>query len=193
MFTTPRFDMYTPIHKTLRRVMFETAISLARADFNDTDEVAVAMQSVSVCVAFLREHAEHEDREVVPVIARLDPELAAVLDREHPELERLAIDVESLWPRLQPLDVPAARAQLGAELLRRFQAMVAAQLVHMDREERQVNALLWAHLRDDELLQINRRIIAAIPLARLQQLMPMMDASLNRAERQAIAAARQTA
>jgi hypothetical protein len=193
MFTTPRFDMYTPIHKTLRRVMFETAISLARADFNATDEVASAMQSVSACVAFLREHAEHEDREVVPVLARLDPALAEVLDREHPELERMAIDVESLWPRLAPLDVPAARAQLGGELLRRFQALVAAQLLHMDREERQVNAVLWAHLRDDELRQINGRIIAAIPVARLQQIMPMMDASLNRAEREAIAAARRAA
>jgi hypothetical protein len=63
----------------------------------------------------------------------------------------------------------------------------------MDREERQVNAVLWAHLRDDELRQINGRIVAAIPVARLQQIMPMMEASLNRAEREAIAAARRAA
>jgi hypothetical protein len=190
MFTAPRFDMYTPIHKALRRVMFETAVSLARTDFNATDEVASAMQGVTACMTFLREHAEHEDREVVPVIARLDPELGAVLDREHPELERLAIDVESLWPRLAPLDAPAARGQLGGELLRRFQAMVAAQLLHMEREERQVNAVLWAHLRDDEIAQINRRIVAAIPIARLQQMLPLMESSLNRQEREALAAAR---
>ena len=144
-------------------------------------------------MAYLREHAEHEDREVVPVIARLDPELARCSIASTPSWSALAIDVESLWPRLAPLDVPAARAQLGGELLRRFQAMVATQLLHMDREEREVNALLWAHLRDDEILQINRRIIAAIPLARLQQIMPMMDASLNHGEREALAAARQAA
>jgi len=134
MYTMPRFDMYTPIHKAVRRVMFETAIALARTDFNAADEVEEATRSVSACTLFLREHAEHEDREVVPLVARLDPELGATLEREHPELERMTIDVESLWPRLASLDVPVARGQMGAELLRRFQALVAAHLRHMERD-----------------------------------------------------------
>jgi hypothetical protein len=187
MLTTPRFDMYTPIHKTLRRVMFETAITLARTDFNDAAEVAAATRSVSGCVTFMREHAEHE---LVPLIARLEPELGAALEGEHPELERMAIDVEGLWPRIEALDVPAGRAQMGAELARRFQTLVAAQLRHMDREEREVNAVLWAHLRDDDLQQINLRIVKAIDPARLQELMPLMLASVNRPEREAMTAAR---
>jgi hemerythrin-like domain-containing protein len=190
MLTTPRFDMYTPIHKALRRVMFETAIALARTDFNDADEVAAATRSVSDCATFMREHAEHEDRELVPLIARLDPELGAALEREHPELERLTIDTESLWPRLEALDVPVGRAQMGAELARRFQTLVAAQLRHMDREEREVNAVLWANLGDDELRQINLRIVKAIEPARLQELMPLIAASLSRPEREAMAAPR---
>ena len=45
MFTASRFDMYTPIHKSLRRVMFETAISLARTDFTAADEDASASRA----------------------------------------------------------------------------------------------------------------------------------------------------
>ena len=192
MTTIARLDLFTPIHKGLRRALFETAILLARTDFSTPDEVDLATQSVATCFDFLREHAEHEDRELLPVIARLDAALVAQLRVEHPELERLAIDVESLWPRIAALDLPLARAQLGAELSRRFQTIVAAQLRHMDREEREVNALLWTSLHDDELAQISKRIVAAISPSRMQAWGALIDPSLNGTERR-IAAARRAA
>jgi hemerythrin-like domain-containing protein len=193
MTSTARLDSFTPIHKALRRLFFEAAVQLARTDFAAPDEVEAAARSVAECLTWLREHAEHEDREVLPVIARLDAQLAAELSLEHPELERLAIDVDSLWPRLAALDVPGARAQMGAELLRRFQALIAAQLRHMDREEREVNALLWANLGDREIAQISQRIVAAIPPDRLRHLGAIIDASLSRPEREQAAAARRAA
>ena len=192
MTTIARLDTLTPIHKGLRRALFETAIHLARTDFAAPDEVAAATQKVGEILDFLREHAEHEDREVLPIVARLDPRLAEQLHVDHTQLERLAIAVESLWPRLEALDVPLARAQLGAELARRFNALVAAQVVHMDREEREMNAVLWAHLGDDELGQLSKRIVSAIPPARMQQWGSLVEPSLNGTERR-IAAARRAA
>ena len=56
---------------------------------------------------------------------------------------------------------------MGAELQRRFQAMVAAQLRHMDREEREVNAVFWAKLPDRDIGAMSRRIVVDIPPARL--------------------------
>ena len=53
----------------------------------------------------------------------------------------------------------------GTELLRRFQVLVAEQLVHMDLEERQVLAALWAYLPDEELAALSGRITASIPSA----------------------------
>ena len=88
-------------------------------------ETAAAEKLVAECLGFLREHAEHEDRHVLPEIARLAPELAAAMAEEHPELERAAIAVDSLWPRLAPLG-PEERQAMGGELQRRFQALVAA-------------------------------------------------------------------
>ena len=62
----------------------------------------------------------------------------------------MAIAVESLWPRLAPLDA-GSRTALGAELSRRFQGLVAAQLLHMDREERRVIGHHVEHMSDVEL------------------------------------------
>ncbi len=192
MLTTARLDTLTPIHKGLRRALFETAMELGRTDFAAPEEVAAATQKVAETLGFLREHAEHEDREVIPVVARLDPALGDQLHIDHPELERLAIAVESLWPRLEALDVPLGRAQMGGEIARRFNALVAAQVAHMDREERELNALLWTHLRDDEIAQLSKRILAAIAPARMQQWGALVDPALNRPERE-LAAARRAA
>ena len=72
-----RTDLFTPIHKALRRNLFETAIALGRTDFTSPQETAAAEKLVAECLGFLREHADHEDRHVLPEIARLAPELAA--------------------------------------------------------------------------------------------------------------------
>ena len=59
---TPRPDLITPIHKGLRRALFDTALALARTDFTAEAEVAAAQEAVATCFEYLREHAEHEDR-----------------------------------------------------------------------------------------------------------------------------------
>ena len=183
-------DLFTPIHKGLRKTLFETAIALGRTDFLSPQETAAAERLVGECLTFLREHAEHEDRHVLPEIARLAPELAAAMAEEHPELERAAIAVDSLWPRLAPLG-PEERQAMGGELARRFQALVAMQLRHMDREEREVNAVFWARLPDSDLGALSRRIVVNMPPARLltwqqQVLLPAWSAP-----ERAAAAARQ--
>jgi hypothetical protein len=146
--------------------LFETAIALGRTDFTSPVETEAAEKRVTECLTYLREHAEHEDRHVVPEVARLAPELAATLAEEHPALERAAIEIDSLWPRFAPLG-PEERLAMGAELQRRFQALVAMQLRHMDREEREVNAVLWAKLDDRDIGALSRRIVVSIPPARL--------------------------
>ena len=185
-----RLDPFTPIHKGLRRQLFETAIALGRTDFTSPTETAAAEKQVTECLTYLREHAEHEDRHVVPEIARLAPELAATLADEHPELERAAIAIDSLWPRFAPLG-PEERLAMGAELARRFQSLVAMQLRHMDREEREVNAVFWAHLDDRDIGALSRRIVVSIPPARLLHWQQYVLAPAWSAREIAAAAARQ--
>ena len=163
---TAHVDNLTPIHKALRRSLFETAIALARTDFEAAAEVDAAQRAVSTCFEYLREHAAHEDRHVIPLIARLDAELADALELAHPELERTSIAIESLWPRLAPL-AGAERSAMGAELCRRFLAFVAMQVSHMDKEERHVVPLLQAHFDDAELAALSGRVVRDIPPARM--------------------------
>ena len=191
-----RFDLFTPIHKALRRSLFETAMNLGRTDFGSADETAAAERAVAECMHYLREHAEHEDRHVFPEVARLSPELGLIMASGHPELERAAIAIESLWPRLAALPPELvqldARRAMGAELTRRFHAFVADELRHMDREERELNTLFWARLSDAEIMAVSGRIIASIPPERMRTWIALMLPTMTGPEREA-AAARQAA
>jgi hypothetical protein len=184
--TQTRMDPLTPIHKGLRRALFETAMALARTDFAAAQEIAAAQQQAATCFGFLREHAEHEDNHTIPEVLRLDRALGETLEAAHPRLERLAIEIDSLWPRFAPLEGPA-RAMLGRELIRRFQTFVAEQLLHMDQEERQVVPLLQGAFSDQELAAMSGRITASIPPARMQEWGALLGPALSAPERAAMA------
>jgi hypothetical protein len=185
-----RFDLFTPIHKALRRSLFETSLVLGRTSFASPDETAAAQRAVADCLEFMREHAAHEDRHALPEIARLAPELAAILSDGHPQLERAAIAVDSLWPRLAALATTAAdeRQALGGEIMRRFHGFVADEIQHMDREERELNALLWARLTDAEIMAIGARITSSISPQRMRTWGELMLPALNGPEREAMLA-----
>jgi hypothetical protein len=177
-----RLDSFAPIHKAFRRQLFETAVALARADFASEEETAAAAQAVETCFGYLREHAEHEDRHVMPIVTNLAPGLAEELAGEHVALERAMLDIGCLFPKLATL-ASSQRLALGAELGRRFHTFVADQLLHMGREEREVNAVLWAHLDDAAIAGITARIIADIGPARMAEMVPIILPALNPSER----------
>jgi hypothetical protein len=192
MSTGARVDLFSLIHKGVRRSLFETAMEVSRTDFATAAEVGRAEQAVRRCFGFLREHADHEDREMTPSIMQQAPELAASLAAEHVVLDKSAIAIDSLLPRLGS-EAPGDRLAMGAELQRRFNILVAEQLRHLDREEREANAVLWANLSDDSLAAIRERIMARMAPERLAEWLALVGPALSGRERDALARARPTA
>jgi hemerythrin-like domain-containing protein len=186
MSPSARVDLFSLIHKGVRRLLFETAMEASRADFAEAEEVASVEAAVRRCFDLLREHADHEDRVIQPWVARSSGELAADLAAEHVALEKATIAVESLLPRLAGA-APDERRKMGVELQRRLHLLVADQLRHLDREEREANAVLWAHLPDETLTQLRSEILAQIPPPRLAEWHEILRQSLSASERAALA------
>ena len=178
MITTPRYDMFTPIHKGLRRTMFQTAMRLGRTDFGSLEDVAATQRELVQCMTYLRDHAEHEDRHVIPRLAEIAPELAAELEAAHPQLEHAALDIECMGQRLAALS-PVERETLGGELLRRFHGLIADQIRHMEREERQANAAFWGAMDDGAMAAISKTIVSTIEPARMDEWKVIFAASLS--------------
>ena len=72
--------------------------------------------------------------------------------------------------------------------MRRFHAFVADEVQHMDREERELNALLWARLTDAEIMAISNRITTSIAPERMRTWGELLLPALNGPEREAMLA-----
>jgi hypothetical protein len=167
-----RQDLYTSFHKLLRSRLFEASVRLGRMDFAEQD-AEQTLAFVDETLELLTEHAEHEDRFVHRLLHAYAGPLARELDQEHAAIEESMTAIRETVaeiPRLFPVD----RALRGRDLYARFNALVAAQVAHMGREEREANAVLWAYLTDHEIAGVRQAIVASQTPARTAWIMERM-------------------
>ena len=157
-----RVDLYANVHKGVRAALSQTALLAGRTDFSSPAEAAEAARVALRLVALLDDHARHEDREVMPRLALIAPEVHADLQAEHARTEGLQRELADLAERL-PSAPPAQRLSLGRRLHDALWRLAAEHLRHMDREETSAMRALWAHYTDEDLEAIHARIVASIP------------------------------
>jgi hypothetical protein len=179
---TPRLDMYAGIHKALRALMADTLLAVGRMDCADDLEFAQVTQRVVEMLDVLRSHLAHENRFVHPAIEARVPGASQRIAAEHVEHERhlaqLAQALESL--RARPA---ASRAAAAHSLYQKLAVFTAENFEHMQLEETEHNAALWAHYTDDELAAIHNGLVASIPPQEMMYVMRWMLPSMNPAER----------
>ena len=182
-----RYDLYTTVHKGLRKGLFEAAALVARTDFGRDREVARAVAEVRRMLDFLHDHAEHEEAAAMPELGLLAPELRADLHGDHTRLSGLELELRGLLERVQEAR-GCERESLGRKLTERLTALVAEHLRHMGVEEARANRVLWAHRSDDDLRGIEGRILASISPWRLTEWLVLMLPAMNATERRAMLA-----
>jgi len=157
---TPRFDLYTGIHKAIRLACAETLMRLGAVDADDDAEVRAVTAALGALLGQMRSHVKHENQFVHPAMEARRPGSASQVSGEHEEhlasieaLEREAMALAAL---------PAAERRLPAlRLYRHFALFVAENHEHMHHEETVHNAVLWACYSDAELMAIEMAIIAS--------------------------------
>jgi hypothetical protein len=157
----PRFDMYGPVHKALRRFMGETLQCAGSLDPSDDAELADVLAQVEALMASMRSHLKHENDFLHAAIEARQPAGARQTAEDHVgHLETIAAlesDVSAL--RAAPREQREMRA---SRLYRHLALFIAENLHHMHIEETANTALLWAHYTDAELVEIHDRLLANI-------------------------------
>lgn len=158
----PRTDLYAPIHKALRHALSATLVLVGRLDVDDAEETADTLARLEALLDLCRSHVEHENAFIHPAIAARAPHAAARTADDH--VDHLAT-IDALRAEGRALGVAGAaeRAALALRLYRHLALFVAENLQHMHIEETVNNAALWTHYSDAELLELHRRLLAAIP------------------------------
>ncbi|HJV69946.1 hypothetical protein [Ideonella sp.] len=177
----PRLDLYRPIHKALRVAMFDTLRRLGAMDVDDPEELEGSLGQAEQLLALLAGHLKHENDFLHTAIEARRPCSAQRSADEHRDhLESIGTLTDELAALRQ---APAAeRARLAHRLYQHLGLFVAENLEHMQFEETQNNAALWALYSDAELAALHGRLSASIEPRELMQALGWMAHALNAAE-----------
>jgi hypothetical protein len=180
-----RVDLFSTIHKGIRALLFELAGEAARADVTSTATVDALCGRVEWVLAFLDEHAQLEDRFVIPEVRALDPDLGEELARDHRALDAVQTEVALAAEAVSLADL-SQRPVAGAQLVRVVNHLVAVQLLHMNREETEVNATLWAGRDDAALARLRASMAGSLPKERFAEWMAIVTPALNPVEQRLV-------
>jgi hypothetical protein len=177
----PRPDLYGPIHKALRAFMSHTLVRLGAMDVADAEERTLALDGADALLMLMRGHLQHENDFVHTAIEARRPGAARHTADDHlGHLDAIA-NLEDEIRALRDLGDGRAeqRALQAARLYRHLAEFVGENLVHMQVEEADNNAALWALYSDAELAAIHDRLLASVAPAEMALVVRWMAAALS--------------
>ena len=159
-----RFNPFNQIHKGLRALLYDTALLLQHTDFTKKEEKERITDRIGFLIAAFAFHAHTEDHRIFPMIAGFAPGLVADFETQHQTDEQLSDELQERVNALAEADSPSQNSWTGNELLQAFNSFLAFNVEHMKKEETLINAVLWQHFSDEQLLQKVREIGSSIPM-----------------------------
>lgn len=183
--TAQRFDIYQPIHKALRNFMGDTLSRLGRVDVTDAEDLAGALSQVESLLDFCAKHVQHENDFIHTAIRARQPAGASRTSEDH--VEHLhSIDALHKETRAVYAASDAQRHVLALRLYRHLALFVAENLQHMHIEETANTAALWEHYTDEELMDLEARLVATISPADTMLTMRWMVPGITPQQRAAL-------
>ncbi|MCK8677006.1 hemerythrin domain-containing protein [Streptomyces lichenis] len=170
----PRIDLYRNVHMGQRARLFALAVELGAADGADQAVAEEFADRALAMTAELREHADHEDTHIHPLLRERAPAAADALDAEHIRLDAAlaALDERArAFPKAGSDARAGSEAQAGSDARAGSEAqagsdaraeaqhalylavneLISAYLAHLHAEETVAMPALWAAYGDGDL------------------------------------------
>lgn len=157
-----RFNVFYMIHKGLRAMMYDTSLSLQHTDFAHAAGYPHSLEKLDHLVEVFDAHAGHEDNHVFTMLEACNPALQAEMEKEHVTDIALSHDLRKLAEQYKAATDSAEKAALGYSICKTYNAYMAFNLNHMNKEETVVNESLWSNYTDQEIAGANMRMIASL-------------------------------
>jgi hypothetical protein len=158
--TVSRSDLYTRIHKGLRKALFDLAHAAGRTDYGNEEEWTRLKAQTAEALYFLKRHGEIEDTFFLPLLESKIPGATARDTAEHEEVDRQIDEINDAVTRLDALAAEADRREAGEEFYLLVNRFISDYLNHMHREESSMAPLYFAHCSEEELRTMLASIVA---------------------------------
>lgn len=157
-----RYNIFNQIHKALRALLYDTALTLQQTHFANAEEAEPALAKVRNVLDVFDKHAEHEDHFVLPAIQHFEPSIVDAFEQEHVEDHALAEELRILLNAFDDETNAGKKLELGYNIQKSFVAFMTFNLEHMAKEELVLNDRLWRYYSDAEIIVLNQKIVASI-------------------------------
>jgi hypothetical protein len=177
-----RFNAFNMIHKALRNMMYDTALTLQQTNFAEESEAAIAIEKIETVVHTFEGHAYHEDTLVLPVVQKYDATLVKSFENEHEKDMALGNMLKNLINIYHYATLEEEKVNAGSALSKSFVDFMVFNLEHMRKEEILINAVLWKNYTDEQILDLSKQIAAAASPEEMGLVSQWMIRSINNNE-----------
>lgn len=164
---TLRFNGFSMIHKALRAMLYDAGLQLQQVNFADPAAASAVFSKVKMILEMYDDHADHEDAHILPMIDSHDKALQDSFEKEHVTDRRLAAELNTAMQAYESAATPPERIMAGNKVFYAFNSFIAFNLEHMNREETELNTVLWANYQDQDIMAVSQKIAASVPPAKL--------------------------
>jgi len=171
-------DLYRDIHKAIRAELFSVTTEAASLDPSLGLARAGLTRHLRDVVAFLVDHAEHEDAAIQPVLERELPDLAEQVAVDHQTLEARMEDLLAIAEEAAVLDAPDPGHRVHRVHLA-VASFTGAYLEHQDVEERVIMPALEEVVGVEAVVGIHQAILSAIPPQDMAKSLALMLPAMN--------------
>jgi len=182
-------DLFTPIHKGLRSMLYDLSGRLQTNDYadltatrslvNDLENDFAIAQKAGCIVCVLSQHANDEETAIFPNAAKAGNGLIATLIEEHHDPARREASIAHSAHDLLAIGNAEGRAEAGIRLNQSANELFAAYMAHMNREETDLVPWMMKHFSDAQMVAMRGAIMGRTPPDRMFAILGWMLPSLN--------------
>ena len=167
--------------------MYSTALALGSADFRDQNRMRENLEQLRETITLLQEHAEHEETFIHTALEIRVPGITKPFKENHEGDERTFDRMQELGSQIEAVRDNDERVNLGTQLYDMFNTYIGDYLGHLDREEAELErGALWGRFTDEELADIDHKLMSSVPPERMALWVTAICNSWNASELTAI-------
>lgn len=179
---TKRVDIYSKVHKGLRKALYELAYTAGRTDYQNDEEIISLAKLFNEVTHFLEQHGSNEDLYQLPLLELKKPGSTQHDEEAHKKID---LQIKRLKQNFNNLvsSTPKERTLKGEVFYHLFNEFISTYLIHMQEEELYTAKLFHELCTDEELNSVFEMIISKTSPQDMMMMLRYMIPAINRIER----------
>jgi hemerythrin superfamily protein len=177
-------DLFTPIHKAIRAMIYNVGGRLQSNDFGDLAASAPLLAdlehefttalSAGCILCIVHHHGTDEENVLFPSLSKFDPALVTRLVEEHHAFNTRLAALTSHAHEILKMERASDRIAAGVALNREANEFFAVYLAHMNLEENVLVPMMRERYTDEQMRTMRGTIMGGMPPERLAAILRWM-------------------